>query len=132
MKAVNGMKLSYRLQEVLQQDPSEPLRGFRMDEQCVSLNHNLYSSLRGTRNHRRALLTNMLNMFDDTQVSLLLFKLKTSRCAVHVTYKQCECCVCRKRLCESCCTWQTTLPTSRTKSWMSHCSLCTKLIFWSR
>ncbi len=67
MKAVHGIKLSYRLQEVLQQDPSEPLRGFRVDESCVSLNHHLYASLRGTRNHRRALLTNMLNMFDDTQ-----------------------------------------------------------------
>ena len=70
MKALQGIKLSFRLQEVLQQDPSEPLRGFRVDESgCISLNHYLYVNLRGSRNQRRALLTNLLNMFDDSQVS---------------------------------------------------------------
>ncbi|CAE1178724.1 SCC2 [Acanthosepion pharaonis] len=71
MKALQGIKMSYRLQSIIQ-DPSEPVRGLRnMDNSFQSLNAFLYTVLRGNRSHRRALLTSLLNLFDDSaRVSL--------------------------------------------------------------
>ena len=72
MKAFQGIKNSYRLQQVLHKNnPLEPIRGFRQaeDNQFQSLNGFLYSVLRSNRSHRRGLLTSLLNLFDDTGVS---------------------------------------------------------------
>lgn len=85
MKAMHGVKMSYRLQELLQQSATAAaaavantassstctlLRGVRLEENnYVSLNSYIYSLIRGNRGQRRALLTTALNMFDDTTVS---------------------------------------------------------------
>jgi len=73
MKAMQGVKMSYRLHELLQRsDSSVVLRGARIDDVPISLNSYLYSLIRGNRSQRRGLLTSLLNMFDDTAVSLVL------------------------------------------------------------
>ncbi|KAL8600997.1 hypothetical protein ACOMHN_030654 [Nucella lapillus] len=69
MKALQGIKNSYRLQQVLHKtSPLEPIRGFRQTEegQYQAFNGFLYSVLRSNRSHRRGLLTSLLNLFDDT------------------------------------------------------------------
>jgi len=73
MKAIQGVKMSYRLHELLQRGNSaDTLRGARTDDIPTSLNSYLYSLIRGQRSQRRGLLTSLLNMFDDTAVSLVL------------------------------------------------------------
>jgi len=73
MKAMQGVKMSYRLHELLQlSDRKNPLRGARTDDVPTSLNSYLYSLIRGNRSQRRGLLTSLLNMFDDTAVSCVL------------------------------------------------------------
>lgn len=71
MKAMAGMRMSYRLQRLIQQDIYEPVRGFRNEECPQALNQSLYSIIRTNRQHRRALITSMLNLFDDTSKTLL-------------------------------------------------------------
>ena len=66
MKALQGVKMSYKLQELLQQDPLEPIRGIRAEETPVALNSFIYSLIRNNAGQRRGLLLSMLNMFDDT------------------------------------------------------------------
>ncbi|XP_033738813.1 nipped-B-like protein isoform X1 [Pecten maximus] len=67
MKSLHGLKLSYRLQQILQNDHSKPIRGTRCpDENVQSLNAYLYTVLRSNRPHRRAILTTLLNLFDDS------------------------------------------------------------------
>ncbi|KAK2166560.1 hypothetical protein NP493_1314g00065 [Ridgeia piscesae] len=69
IKAMQGIKMSYRLQEILQQDPSEPIRGIRTDDDnIISLNSFIYSLIRSNRGQRRAMLQSLLNMFDETGV----------------------------------------------------------------
>ena len=69
MKAMAGIKMSYRLQNILQCGSGGIVRGFRSDEVPVALNHYIYSLIRNSRNYRRAVLSCTLNMFDDTAVS---------------------------------------------------------------
>ncbi|XP_041356628.1 nipped-B-like protein isoform X2 [Gigantopelta aegis] len=70
MKALQGLKTSFRLQEVLhaRQKEDGPIRGMRYqdDGACQSLNSFLYTVLRVNRQHRRGLLTSLLNLFDDS------------------------------------------------------------------
>ncbi|RUS79411.1 hypothetical protein EGW08_012824, partial [Elysia chlorotica] len=69
MKALQGMKASYRLQKVFNSNnPMEPVRGRRFVEenQPQALIAFLYSLLRANRSHRRGLLTSILNLFDDS------------------------------------------------------------------
>ncbi|BFZ16564.1 hypothetical protein BsWGS_19603 [Bradybaena similaris] len=69
MKALQGMKASYRLQKVFHcSNPVEAVRGRRFTEenQPQALNAFLYSLLRPNRSHRRGLLTSILNLFDDS------------------------------------------------------------------
>ena len=86
MKALSGIKMSYRLQTVLQEasihDNSQAsdssnhrdggvVRGLRQEDQNVSsLNAFLYSLVRNSRQHRRALVSSLLKMFDEDAVSL--------------------------------------------------------------
>ena len=71
MKAMQGIKMSYRLHRIIQQDMYQPLRGIQNEESPTSLNQHLYSIIRTNRGHRRALLNSMLNLFDDTSVCIM-------------------------------------------------------------
>ena len=75
-----GLRMSYKMQQLIQQDLCAPIRGIRDDENPVSLNNYLYTSMRGNRGHRRALLTSMLNLFDDTAVSSRLCNYDPQKC----------------------------------------------------
>ena len=70
---MQGIKMSYRLQEILQQDPSEPIRGIRTDDDnIISLNSFIYSLIWSNRGQSRAMLQSLLNMFDETGVCHLV------------------------------------------------------------
>ncbi|MEQ2212571.1 hypothetical protein XENOCAPTIV_001571 [Xenoophorus captivus] len=76
MKAVAGMKMSYSLQQAINSSRKTIVRGFRHDETHSALCSHLYSMIRGNRQHRRAFLISLLNLFDDsakTEVNMLLF-----------------------------------------------------------
>ena len=60
--------MSFQLQEVIQDSSESAIRGIRTEEQPTSLNNFIYSLIRSNRNHRRAILSSLLHMFDDTQV----------------------------------------------------------------
>ncbi|KAL0979828.1 hypothetical protein UPYG_G00190320 [Umbra pygmaea] len=76
MKAVAGMKMSYQVQQAIMGSRRSVIRGFRQDESATALCAHLYSMVRGHRQHRRAFLISLLNLFDDssrTEVNMLLF-----------------------------------------------------------
>uniref|UniRef100_A0A672ITQ1 Nipped-B protein n=1 Tax=Salarias fasciatus TaxID=181472 RepID=A0A672ITQ1_SALFA len=76
MKAVAGMKMSYGLQQAINSSRKSIIRGFRQDETHSALCSHLFSMIRGNRQHRRAFLISLLNLFDDsakTEVNMLLF-----------------------------------------------------------
>ncbi|KAG7223442.1 hypothetical protein INR49_015545, partial [Caranx melampygus] len=70
MKAVAGMKMSYNLQQAIDMSRKSIIRGFRQDETHSALCSHLFTMIRGNRQHRRAFLISLLNLFDDS--SLLL------------------------------------------------------------
>lgn len=71
MKALQGLKMSYKLQQLLQANSKScVIRGHRESEgNTISLNNFLYTVLRTNRSHRRAILLSLLNLFDDSAVS---------------------------------------------------------------
>lgn len=75
MKGMQGIKMSYRLQMILQADPTTPVRGYRTETNgngqtsIIALNNFIYSLIRVNRNQRRAVLASLLNMYEDTSVS---------------------------------------------------------------
>ncbi|XP_073477419.1 nipped-B-like protein isoform X3 [Aquarana catesbeiana] len=76
MKAVAGIKMSYQVQQAIISDAKRIVRGFRQDESTSALCSHLYSMIRGNRQHRRAFLISLLNLFDDaakTEVNMLLY-----------------------------------------------------------
>ncbi|XP_067377173.1 nipped-B-like protein A isoform X3 [Channa argus] len=76
MKAVAGMKMSYNLQQAIASSHRAIIRGFRQDETHSALCSHLFTMIRGNRQHRRAFLISLLNLFDDsakTDVNMLLF-----------------------------------------------------------
>uniref|UniRef100_A0A7N9AQD0 Nipped-B protein n=1 Tax=Mastacembelus armatus TaxID=205130 RepID=A0A7N9AQD0_9TELE len=76
MKAVAGMKMSYNLQQAIDSSRKTIIRGFRQDETHSALCSHLFTMIRGNRQHRRAFLISLLNLFDDsakTDVNMLLF-----------------------------------------------------------
>ncbi|XP_033636427.1 nipped-B-like protein A [Asterias rubens] len=76
MKAIAGIKMAFRLQKLLQDDWTSPLRGMREKDSYYSLSNHVYSIIRGHRQHRRALLLCLLNLFDEqakTELDLLVF-----------------------------------------------------------
>merc|ERR1719354_294436 len=77
MKAVAGMKMSYQLQlSIAAPQPGSLVRGFRTEETHSALCSHLFSMVRSNRQHRRAFLISLLNLFDDsakTEVNMLLF-----------------------------------------------------------
>lgn len=77
MKAVAGMKMSYSLQQAINLSRKAIIRGFRQDETHSALCSHLFTMIRGNRQHRRAFLISLLNLFDDSAVSQnLLFSVK--------------------------------------------------------
>ncbi|XP_059401039.1 nipped-B-like protein B isoform X2 [Carassius carassius] len=76
MKAVAGMKMSYQVQQAIVDSKDMIIRGFRQDETNTALCAHLYTMVRGNRQHRRAFLISLLNLFDDnakSDVNLLLY-----------------------------------------------------------
>ncbi|KAM4616901.1 nipped-B-like protein A isoform 8-T8 [Polymixia lowei] len=76
MKAVAGMKMSYQVQQAIASSRKTIIRGFRQDETHSALCSHLFTMVRGNRQHRRAFLISLLNLFDDsakTEVNMLLF-----------------------------------------------------------
>ncbi|XP_049783352.1 nipped-B-like protein [Schistocerca cancellata] len=78
MKAQLGIRLSYKLQKILQNNSMGIVRGFRAreGEYPGALNGFLYSILRGTKQQRRALVLSILKQFDEqvkTSLSQMLY-----------------------------------------------------------
>ncbi|XP_037339727.2 nipped-B-like protein isoform X1 [Pungitius pungitius] len=76
MKAVAGLKMSYQVQQAINGSKGAVIRGFRHDDADSALCSHLYTLVRGNRQHRRAFLISLLNLFDDsskTEVNRLLF-----------------------------------------------------------
>ncbi|XP_029371793.1 nipped-B-like protein A isoform X2 [Echeneis naucrates] len=76
MKAVAGLKMSYQVQQAIKGSKDTVIRGFRHDDSDSALCSHLYTMVRGNRQHRRAFLISLLNLFDDsskTEVNMLLF-----------------------------------------------------------
>ncbi|KAI7793696.1 putative nipped-B-like protein B-like, partial [Triplophysa rosa] len=76
MKAVAGLKMSYQVQQAILGSQKTVVRGFRQDETSGALCSHLYTMVRGNRQHRRAFLISLLNLFDDSSksdVNMLLF-----------------------------------------------------------
>ncbi|XP_009299463.2 nipped-B-like protein A isoform X1 [Danio rerio] len=76
MKAVAGMKMSYQVQQAVFGSAGSVIRGFRQDESNSAQCSHLYSMVRANRQHRRAFLISLLNLFDDSskmEVNMLLF-----------------------------------------------------------
>ena len=71
MKALQGIKMCFRLQSILQAGiRGGVVRGLHNpDDNSSSLNAFLYNVLRTHRSHRRAILTSLLNLLDDSAVS---------------------------------------------------------------
>uniref|UniRef100_A0A673NGD5 Nipped-B protein n=1 Tax=Sinocyclocheilus rhinocerous TaxID=307959 RepID=A0A673NGD5_9TELE len=83
MKAVAGMKMSYQVQQAIVDSKDTVIRGFRQDETNVALCSHLYTMVRVNRQHRRAFLISLLNLFDDntkSDVNLLLYTADNLAC----------------------------------------------------
>lgn len=72
MKAVAGLKMSYQVQQAIKGSKGAVIRGIRHDDSDSTLCAHLYTLVRGNRQHRRAFLISLLNLFDDSSVSLPL------------------------------------------------------------
>ncbi|PNJ67035.1 NIPBL isoform 3 [Pongo abelii] len=91
MKAVAGMKMSYQVQQAINTCLKDPVRGFRQDESSSALCSHLYSMIRGNRQHRRAFLISLLNLFDDTaktDVTMLLYIADNLACFPYQTQEE--------------------------------------------
>ncbi|XP_058536001.1 nipped-B-like protein isoform X4 [Ochotona princeps] len=91
MKAVAGMKMSYQVQQAINTCLQDPVRGFRQDESSSALCSHLYSMIRGNRQHRRAFLISLLNLFDDTaktEVTMLLYIADNLACFPYQTQEE--------------------------------------------
>ncbi|XP_006006990.1 nipped-B-like protein isoform X2 [Latimeria chalumnae] len=91
MKAVAGMKMSYQVQQAIMVNPNEAVRGFRQDDSATALCSHLYTMVRGNRQHRRAFLIALLNLFDDsakTEVNMLLYVADNLACFPYQTQEE--------------------------------------------
>lgn len=79
MKAVAGMKMSYQVQQAIWASSGSVIRGFRQDESNSAQCSHLYSMVRANRQHRRAFLIALLNLFDDSSVSSLCVSVSPCR-----------------------------------------------------
>ncbi|XP_034047622.1 nipped-B-like protein B [Thalassophryne amazonica] len=91
MKAVAGLKMSYQVQEAITKSTDAVIRGFRKDDADSALCCHLYTMVRGNRQHRRAFLLSLLNLFDDsskTEVNMLLFVADNLACFPYQTQEE--------------------------------------------
>uniref|UniRef100_A0A8C2ZGU9 Nipped-B protein n=1 Tax=Cyclopterus lumpus TaxID=8103 RepID=A0A8C2ZGU9_CYCLU len=91
MKAVAGLKMSYQVQQAINGSKGAVIRGFRHDDSDASLCAHLYTLVRGNRQHRRAFLISLLNLFDDsskTEVNRLLFIADNLACFPYQTQEE--------------------------------------------
>uniref|UniRef100_A0A4W4F758 Nipped-B protein n=1 Tax=Electrophorus electricus TaxID=8005 RepID=A0A4W4F758_ELEEL len=91
MKAVAGMKMSYQVQQAIMASRDTIIRGFRQDESHTALCSHLFTMVRGNRQHRRAFLISLLNLFDDsakTEVNMLLFIADNLACFPYQTQEE--------------------------------------------
>uniref|UniRef100_A0A6I8Q4B5 Nipped-B protein n=1 Tax=Xenopus tropicalis TaxID=8364 RepID=A0A6I8Q4B5_XENTR len=91
MKAVAGIKMSYQVQQAINSNANRTVRGFRQDESNSALCSHLYSMIRGNRQHRRAFLISLLNLFDDaakTEVNMLLYIADNLACFPYQTQEE--------------------------------------------
>ncbi|KAM4708198.1 nipped-B-like protein isoform 2-T2 [Discoglossus pictus] len=91
MKAVAGIKMSYQVQQAIISDAKRIVRGFRQEESTSALCSHLYSMIRGNRQHRRAFLISLLNLFDDaakTEVNMLLYIADNLACFPYQTQEE--------------------------------------------
>ena len=71
MKLLHGIKLSFKLQEIVQRN-KVVVRGSRVNKEGelpAALNGFLYSVMKNTKAQRRGILTSLLKQFDDSAVS---------------------------------------------------------------
>uniref|UniRef100_A0A671YEN7 Nipped-B protein n=1 Tax=Sparus aurata TaxID=8175 RepID=A0A671YEN7_SPAAU len=88
MKAVAGLKMSYQVQQAIKGSKGAVIRGLRHDDSDAALCAHLYTLVRGNRQHRRAFLISLLNLFDDsskTEVTMLLFVADSLACFPYQT-----------------------------------------------
>ncbi|XP_073400050.1 nipped-B-like protein isoform X2 [Dendrobates tinctorius] len=91
MKAVAGIKMSYLVQQAIVSDAKRVVRGFRQEETTSALCSHLYSMIRGNRQHRRAFLISLLNLFDDaakTEVNMLVYIADNLACFPYQTQEE--------------------------------------------
>ncbi|XP_058473856.1 nipped-B-like protein B isoform X2 [Solea solea] len=91
MKAVAGLKMSYQVQQAINGPKNTTIRGFRHDDTDSALCAHLYALVRGNRQHRRAFLISLLNLFDDsskTEVNRLLFIADNLACFPYQTQEE--------------------------------------------
>ncbi|XP_050412412.1 nipped-B-like protein [Patella vulgata] len=89
MKAQQGLKFSYKLQQVLTNNKDGPIRGMRIvkDDIPTGLNSHVYKVIRGNRQHRRGFLTTILNLFDDSARISLAEQLYTADNLAYYPYQ---------------------------------------------
>ena len=69
MKAIQGVKMSFRLQVLLQRSSVTAIRGLRVeDKHPIALASFIYTLIRSNRSQRRGLLSSMLTLFEDSEV----------------------------------------------------------------
>jgi len=90
MKAVEGIKLSYRLQKLIQLTDSGYLQGYRESESRISYASHVYTMLRPNKQYRRPLLQTILKQFDDqkNQIDLLYFFAESLAYLPYVTQEE--------------------------------------------
>eukprot|EP00794_Sanderia_malayensis_P008158 gene8158-9031_t len=70
MKAVQGVKLAYRLQFIIQQTGDGYLQGFREADSNSAMISHIYTLLRSNKQYRRPFLQSLVKQFDDQKSSI--------------------------------------------------------------
>ena len=92
MKLLHGIRLSFRLQQIVQNDKIV-VRGYRVKnegELPSAMNGYLYSIMRTTKSQRRAILMNLLKQFDENSVSsqILFFVKLIYSCCISQKFRE--------------------------------------------
>ncbi len=130
MKAVAGMKMSYQVQQAILGSAGSVVRGFRLDESNTAQCSHLYSMVRANRQHRRAFLISLLNLFDDSSVSALCVSFSSWRWLFVVMLRTdlfhlfVSLCLSRRLRWTCCCSSLIIWPTSPISLRRSRCSSC--------
>ena len=82
MKLLQGIRLSFRVQQIVQGDPVI-VRGSRVvneGEPPTAMNGYLYSIMKNTKTQRRGILMSLLKQFDESSVRNLFFTYRAYLC----------------------------------------------------